>query len=197
MTWIIFLLLPFFRALRKYTEKWQLNILNYHASACGLKAKISSILAPKVRHNPWKSDDNCGWDGPWCETLRNGGGGRLFVIDVDEQYSMSFHASEFGIHNGVNEPLFLFKLTNVETTDHVWNLFASCGRNYWEPLNLCLISFQFSQWQSCPIVAQISWKSPAYRQLRFVRSYCELSLLKDLHLVDMRILKYDVFSIFL
>lgn len=41
------------------------------------------------------------------------------MIGVDEQYSMSFHASEFGIHNGVNEPLFLFKLTNAETTDHL------------------------------------------------------------------------------
>lgn len=51
--------------------------------------------------------------------LEMGEGGRLFVIGVDEQYSMSFHASEFVIHNGVNEPLFLFKLTNAEMTDHV------------------------------------------------------------------------------
>lgn len=41
------------------------------------------------------------------------------MIGVDEQYFMSFHASEIGIHNGVNEPLFPFKLINAETTDHV------------------------------------------------------------------------------
>lgn len=41
------------------------------------------------------------------------------MIGFDEQYSMSFPASEIGIHNGVNEPLFPFKLTNAETTDHV------------------------------------------------------------------------------
>ena len=41
------------------------------------------------------------------------------MIGLDGQYSMSIPASEIGIHNGVNEPLFALKLKNAETTDHV------------------------------------------------------------------------------